>query len=154
MDKARDTRWICSRTLIAALVIQALTPDALDLTLLANHRPPVPVFAIMSMLVEEREAEGELRFTTDDDDESRSSLTQSSPGEYPSDPPTDNVMLPLWPELGLSRTVSRSSGVLAQIGSTWHALVVESSQGRHGFRSSIGSTPGKDLFLSTLRMTC
>ena len=58
MDKARDTRWICSRTLFAALVIQALTPDALDLTLLANHRPPGPVFAIMSMLIEEREVEG------------------------------------------------------------------------------------------------
>ena len=121
MDKARDTRWICSRTLFAALVIQALTPDALDLTLLANHRPPGPVFAIMSMLVEEREVEGELRFTTDDDAGSRSSLTQSSPGEYPSTPPTDNVMQPLWPELGLSRTVNRSSGVLAQIGSTRHA---------------------------------
>src|SRR6185369_3360406 len=92
MDKARDTRWICSRTLFAALVIQAFTPDALDLTLLANHRPPGPVFAIISMLIEEREVEGMLRFTADDGTQSRPSLTQSSPEECPSAPPTDNVM--------------------------------------------------------------
>ena len=40
-------------------MIQALTPDALDLTLLANHRPPGPVVALMSMLAEEREIEEE-----------------------------------------------------------------------------------------------
>lgn len=154
MDRAGDIRRICSRLLFAALTIQALTPDALDLTLLANHRLPGPILAAMSMLAVEREVEGGLRFTADAEAAIRPSSSSSFPEEDPSAPPADNVMQPLWPELGLARSLSRCGSPLPPFGSSWHALVVDPSPDRHGDTPASGPAPAPDSYRLTCRMTC
>jgi hypothetical protein len=154
MDKTGVVRKICSRVLFAALTIQALTPDALDLTLLANHRLPGPVLVLMSVLAEERDEEDETRRAAAADAEPFSSLSRSSPRQDPSDPPSDNVMQPLWPEVGLSRNLNRPIGLISHLGSTWQFLLIDGSLGRREGRSDGRGNPGKDFSHSTCRMTC
>ena len=88
----------------APLTVQALTPDALDLTLMAHYRPPSPVIVLMSFFA-----------AADDDEDASSRLTTRSPrsalpctlstnqGESSDDEPADNIWQPLWPEIGLAR---------------------------------------------------
>lgn len=48
MGRGWSRAMLCRRVLLAALVIQAATPDFLDLTLLSKSLPPSPFFAFSS----------------------------------------------------------------------------------------------------------
>jgi hypothetical protein len=145
---------IGSQILFIALVLQALTPDAYDLTQIAHSRPPGPVVALMSVLSEDREDEDELQFMTDSDAADRSSCGRSSPGKDPTSPPTDNILQPLWPEVGLARALNRPYAMIPQSGSPLHALPLDPGGGPRRDHSATRTTPGKDASLSTCRMTC
>jgi hypothetical protein len=145
---------IGSRILVAALVLQALTPDAYDLALIAHSRPPGPVVALSSLLNEDREDEDELHFVTHSDATARSSGERSSSGKDPSDPPADNVLLPLWPEVGLSRALNHHDIMIPHPGSTRYALLLDPAGEPRGERATTWINPGKDPSLSTCRMTC
>jgi hypothetical protein len=98
--------------LLAALMIQALTPDFLDLSLLSNELPPGPLFVLSSFAGSRPGAEtseprlaGGWQVAYDD-----SPLTHGGADETPGD-----VDEPLWPELGTPRGGVRSDA-LARIG--------------------------------------
>ena len=54
MDKTCTIRRAAFQVLLIALTVQALTPDALDLTLMAHYRPPSPVIVLMSFFADRR----------------------------------------------------------------------------------------------------
>jgi hypothetical protein len=149
-------RTIGSRILFTALVLQALTPDAYDLTLIAHDRPPGPVIAFMSILNEDREDEDELRFVTHSGTRPRTSFEHSPRRENSPTAPADDVMQPVWPEVGLSRALNRNrpEGLIPPAGSIRHALLFGPDGSRRGDRSTTRTNPGKDPSLSTCRMTC
>src|SRR4051794_29983655 len=107
MDKTSTIRRATFQVLLSALTAQALTPDALDLTLMAHYRPPGPVIVLMSCFADDDE----------EDEDAPSQLTTRSPrsasprastwdrGDSSDDEPADNIWLPLWPELGLARSL-------------------------------------------------
>jgi hypothetical protein len=154
MDKTTVDRRVWSRVLFTALMLQALTPDAYDLTLIIHDRPPGPVVILMGILDPEREDERDPWRAIHGEPATASCPGRSAPGEGPAAPPTDNVMQPLWPEQGLSRNLDRPGGLTLQRGSDWSSLPVDPARGSQGDRSAARSTPGNDVSLSTCRMTC
>jgi hypothetical protein len=154
MDRTEGISKIGSRILLAALVLQALTPDAYDLAMIAHHRPPGPVVVFISVLNEDREDEDELHFVTHSEATARCSCGLSSSGEDPSAPPADNILQPLWPEVGLSRALNRPDVMIPHPGSIRHALPLDPAGRRQGDRPTTRTNPGKDPSLSTCRMTC
>jgi hypothetical protein len=156
MDKTGFIRTLCSRLLSIALTIQALTPDALDLTLMAHDRPPGPVLVLMGFLADDKEEEEEEESHQADILASGwSPFCVSSPDHRDSpDESPDNVWEPLWPELGLARGPSNPLKVLPQAQSLLHELIATKACGRCEGRHNGQATSGKDVLSLLCRSTC
>src|SRR4051812_31341597 len=63
MDKTCTIRRAVFQVLLGALTVQALTPDALDIALIAHGRPPSPVIVLMSFFAVDDE-DAPARLTT------------------------------------------------------------------------------------------
>ena len=155
MDKTSTIRRTAIKVLLGALVVQAMTPDALDLTLIAHYRPPGPVNVVMSVLA-------------DDDDESEhasSRLMTGSPrsasprgaaldkDDSSDEEPADNIWQPLWPELGLARTIHVQFRALP-LEQSYLLNLIDAMAGRRMGRPGGQAVSGRDLSCSLCRITC
>src|SRR5262245_45177820 len=99
MDRAWIVRIVFRPLLLAALTIQALTPDFLDHTLLAQSLPPGPLFVVSSFsgpLGVERPRNDFLpgpACALPDAADSERAESSGSPEE---------LCQPIWPELGVT----------------------------------------------------
>jgi len=156
MDKTSTIRRATFQVLVTAMTVQALTPDALDLTLMAHYRPPGPVIVLMSFFAEEE----------DDDDEGASSqLRTSSPrspsprvassdqGDSSDNKPADNIWQPLWPELGLARSLQIQIRALPRAQTILYSLI-DARAGHWMGRPGGQAVSGRDLSCSLCRILC
>jgi hypothetical protein len=154
MEKTRIFRTCCSRVLVTALTIQALTPDALDLTLLAQCRPPGPVLVLLSLFAEERDEEDELSQPGVPDCDCPSRLYSSSDHRDRTKELPAELWQPLWPEVGLARNPNKTPCVLLPARLIWHELITEIAPVRWEGRHNGWDIPSRDLYCSLCRITC
>lgn len=152
MDKTSTIRRATFQVLLGILTIQALTPDALDLALIAHYRPPGPVIVLMS-------------FFADEDDGAMSPLTTRSPrspsprvastdqSNSSDDEPADNIWQPLWPELALARSLQVHAPALPRSQTISYDLINARDDGWVG-RSGGTAVSGRDLSCSLCRIIC
>jgi hypothetical protein len=93
MDGAYRVRDAWRRVLLASLLIQVMTPDVLDLSLLSQALPPAPIFVVTSLSAPDSLAEP-------------SSMDDREHGD------TGDLCEPFWPEVGLAR--DRSLGPVSR----------------------------------------
>jgi hypothetical protein len=155
MDKTGTIRRATFQVLLTALTVQGLTPDALDLTLMAHYRPPGPVIVLMSLFADD-----------DEDDEGASSpLTTRSPrsrlpralssdqGDSSDNELADNIWLPLWPELGLARSLQIQNRALHRTQAVLYSLIYAKA-GRWMGPPVGTAASGRDLSCSLCRILC
>lgn len=99
MDRAGLVRETWRRVLLGALLIQVLTPDQLDLSLLSQSLPPGPIFVVSSLSASSARSRAAGERTAPDSAaiECRSSTVGRDDGDQ------DGLCEPFWPELGLPR---------------------------------------------------
>jgi hypothetical protein len=155
MDRTLIQRTIGRYILISGLTVQALTPDALDLSLLMNHRLPGPVLALLSIFAEEKEEEEEESNKGGDPEVHRGlSPYLSVEHDAPSDDPPSDLCTPLWPELGLALLLSKAPHARLVTSSIWIVLCVPSTDGHTLVGCNGGITSGRELASSLCRITC
>jgi hypothetical protein len=155
MDKTCTIRRAAFQVLLSALTVQALTPDALDLALMAHYRPPGPAIVLMSFFADD----------ADDDKDASSRLTTWSPrpswprapssdqGESSDDEPADNIWQPLWPEIGLARSLPIQLRALPEAQS-YSCGLIDAKAGRWLRRPGGPAVSGRDLSCSLCRIVC
>jgi hypothetical protein len=98
MDRAWIQRLTFRRLLLAAVVIQATTPDLLDLSLLAQSLPPGPLF-VASSLSSSGKSTRTPRFLVERD---AFIYADAPPSEFAvENEPAESLCVPIWPEWGL-----------------------------------------------------
>jgi hypothetical protein len=153
MDKTCTIRRAAFQVLLSALTVQALTPDALDLMLMANYRPPGPVIVLMSFFAAADDEDASSRLTTRSHRSALPCALSTNQAESSDDEPVDNIWQPLWPEIALARglpiqlralpeTQSYVCGLINEAGGLWLGRPV----GR--------AVSGRDLSCSLCRIVC
>jgi hypothetical protein len=157
MDRTSTIRRATFQVLLGILTIQALTPDALDLALIAHYRPPGPVIVLMSFFADDDDDE--------EDDDAMSPLTTRSPrspsprvastdqSNSSDDEPADNIWQPLWPELALARGLQAHAPALPRSQTISYDLIDARDGGWVG-RPGGTAVSGRDLSCSLCRIVC
>src|SRR3954470_21075313 len=99
MDRAGLVRETWRRVFLGALILQVLTPDQLDLSLLSQSLPPGPIFVVSSLSASPAapRAVPECADPIPAAPEWCSSMIDRGDGDQ------DGLCEPFWPELGLPR---------------------------------------------------
>jgi hypothetical protein len=152
MDKTGTIRGAAFQVLLSALTVQALTPDALDLTLMAHYRPPGPVIVLISFFADGDDEDTSSRLTTCPPRSLPRALA-SDQGEPSDDEPADNIWQPLWPELGLTRGLPIQLRVFSEM-QTYLCTLIDEKGGRWLGRPAGPAISGRDLSCSLCRIVC
>jgi hypothetical protein len=141
--------------LLSALTVQALTPDALDMTLMAHYRPPSPVIVLMGFFADEANDDelGSRRLTTCSPRPPWPCALSSDQRESSDDEPVDNIWQPLWPEIGLARGLPIPLRALPEAQSHLCGLI-DAKAGRWMGRPCGPAVSGRDLSCSLCRIVC
>lgn len=116
MDRASIVRDVFRPLLLAALAIQAITPDLLDYTLLSHSLPPGPVFAI-SRLVNPSESDSREEAFFPEGSFAVPSVASSDLAEAVATP--HDLCRPFWPELAVARVRNLVSPVREKLQADW-----------------------------------
>jgi hypothetical protein len=152
MDKTCTIRRAAFQVLLSALTVQALTPDTLDLTLIAHYRPPSPVIVLMSFLADDDDEDTSSRLTTSPPRSLHRALA-SDQGEPADDEPADNIWQPFWPELGLTRCLPIQLRAFSNV-QTYVFVLIDEKSGRWLGRPAGPAISGRDLSCSLCRIVC
>jgi hypothetical protein len=98
MDRANLIRLTLRWVVLASLLMQATTPDVLDLSLLSQSLPPGPILAASNLVATMQPSEDELP-----EGDSFSLEEWLRPGLRGEDGEPEDLCAPFWPEMGVMR---------------------------------------------------
>lgn len=149
MDRANLVHMALRRVILAAVLLQATTPDLLDLSLLSQSLPPGPILALANLVVPRRALHhaGPLPRVDRSPFDAHSRSTLQSQDANP-----DDLCEPFWPELGVMRKrgtgAERCAGACLAGEPTVRSFV-SFCQGRQAFDPKPASPPDVRF-----RLTC
>jgi hypothetical protein len=149
MDKTQVFRLLCTRIVIACVSAQAMTPDALDLTLVEYGRPPAPILVLSDLCADDEEDAGDM-LTPFAATGPRLPFDEA----HASEEPIDNIWLPRWPELGLHRCLKKSLHIAPRIDHFHDGSRIEQLQGCLMGRRGVDEFTGMSLSSLLCRILC
>jgi hypothetical protein len=155
MDKTCTIRKATFQVLLSALTVQALTPDALDLTLMAHYRPPGPLIVLMSFFADddEEDEDASSQLTTRSGRSASPRAATWDRGDSFDDEPADNIWLPLWPELGLARSLETHPRTLPRAQTISYNFINARADLWMGHPAKL-AVSGRDLSCTLCRILC
>jgi|GEM_PF-6231082 hypothetical protein len=151
MDRAWIVRVICRRLLLAAVLVQATTPDLLELSLLGQSLPPGRLSVSMSESSPRPSLQPERLII-------RSNMFKQTsvppPGGAVEHAVPEDLCEPLWPELGLKQDRAIHSG--SPLDSAFDVVVDWVPGESDGLRGSLAATESRWLAPARefLRLRC